>query len=265
MSTKPKDITTVPGSQPRNETFNLANVKQQIQGYTNAQHMLVSNNTQKLSSNSATATIVGKQSSRQSNTTKSVDRSSHLRESGQAIRPSSTGRNGRSSTQPQPSSALSAHRKSKTINNSTKESSRQSQQKSSSVGPKASSKSRGDYPTSGGESLTSTNKIQNLTQLMNNLNMLTQKTTFDSVASQHMRTSQAPGDVRKSFQHTQPISSLSTGTHKEKESRNAAQPIPSSRINPTVEGRYPITSQLVMDKEYLARTLDPDANNTQQL
>jgi len=137
MSTKPKDITTVPGSQPRNETFNLANVKQQIQGYTNAQHMLVSNNTQKVSSNSATATIVGKQSSRQSNTTKSVDRSSHLRESGQAIRPSSTGRNGRSSTQPQPSSALSAHRKSKTINNSTKESSRQSQQKSSSVEAKA--------------------------------------------------------------------------------------------------------------------------------
>jgi hypothetical protein len=45
MSTKPKDITAVPGSQPRNETFNLANVKQQIQGYTNAQHMLVSNNT----------------------------------------------------------------------------------------------------------------------------------------------------------------------------------------------------------------------------
>ena len=79
---KPKDITTVPGSQPQNQTFNLANVKQQIQGYTNAQHMVVSNNTQKVTSSSATATIQGKQSSRQSNTTKSVDRNSHIRESG---------------------------------------------------------------------------------------------------------------------------------------------------------------------------------------
>lgn len=93
------------------------------------------------------------------------------------------------------------------------------------------------------------NKTQNLTHLMHNLNLMSQKQPFDSINS----TSNTEA-VRRS-QQVHP----STTTHKD--SRPLSGHAGQSKPQKTIENRYPVTSQLVMDREALARTLDHDHNS----
>ena len=79
---------------------------------------------------------------------------------------------------------------------------------------------------------------------MHNLNLISQKQPFDSINSN--------SDVRRS-QQVHP----STTTHKDSRPLTAHVQKPKN----TIENRYPVTSQLVMDREALVRTLDHEQNS----
>lgn len=98
---------------------------------------------------------------------------------------------------------------------------------------------------------------------MNNLNLLSQKITYDSIVNKHLRSSQQPSEsVRRSSKN--PIYQPAISTSKERNSVSAAG---SAKLSATLKqpananiNRYTQPSHTNYERESMNRTLEADGN-----